>query len=331
MKPVIQPLTDHFGRVIRKLRISITDRCNLRCIYCMPVSPEWRPRSEVLDYEEFTRIARIFVERFGIQKIRLTGGEPLLRKNLHVLVEKLSLLKSIGLTRLSLTTNGVGIKDLAGRLKEAGLDDVNVSLDSLDTGKFKEITEGDLSDVLRGIDEVQKVGLGLKINTVVIRGINDDEIPTLARWAYQLGISLRFIEFMPLDGRGYWRPERVVTEKEILEYIEQVYEITPLEEDAPDPARYYLLNGSVRVGIISSISNPFCSNCDRVRITAYGLLLPCLFSVEGYDLKSLLRSGADEGAIVSAVNAAIMKKPEGFVSMKKNLIKRNISMHAIGG
>lgn len=331
MKASIQPHTDRFGRAVRKLRISITDRCNMRCVYCMPLDPVWRPREEVLDYEEFTHIARIFVKHFGIQKIRLTGGEPLLRKNLQVLVKELASLKSIGLSRLSLTTNGIGLKDLAGYLKEAGLDDVNVSMDSLDPGKFKEITGGDLRDVLRGIEEAQRIGLGLKINTVMIRGVNDDEIPSLIRWAYQMGISLRFIEFMPLDGRGYWKPELVVTEKEILKKIEEAYDITSIDEEASGPARYYVLNGSFRVGVISSVSNPFCNNCDRVRITADGQFLTCLFSLKGYNLKSLLRSGAGEEAIVSAVNAAILKKPEGFASLKKDFVKRDLSMHAIGG
>lgn len=325
-------VSDQFGRVKRKLRISVTDRCNFRCAYCMPEQPEWKPREQILTFEELVHLSRVFVERLGIQQIRLTGGEPLLRKGIEKLVARLKELQPYGLQRLSLTTNGVLLRRLACSLRAAGLADVNISLDAVDPEKFRQITGGgELQPVLEGIEAAREAGLEVKVNAVLIRGLNEDQILPLAQWAYEQSLPLRYIEFMPLDGRGFWQPERVVTEQEILQCLSQRFEITPLPNRGAEPATYYRLNGSGLVGIIPSVSNPFCAACDRLRLTADGTLLTCLFSVQGCDLRTPLRQGAEEASLEALIREAVYKKEAGFVALRRRSSIRHLPMHAIGG
>ena len=328
-------LRDQYGRRMRKLRISVTDRCNLRCFYCMPENPEWKPRSEILNFDEILRLARIFVRDLGIRQIRLTGGEPLLRRSLETLIALLSeKLRPLGLRRISLTTNGVLLPEKAWALKEAGLDDLNVSLDALSPDRFRAITlGGDVAKVIRGIQAAREAGLGVKLNAVVIRGVNDgEELLRLTRWAMEQDLPLRFIEFMPLDGKGVWAPEKVVTGEEILRLLEQDHTVEPLPTPPSEPARYYALDRRYRIGIIPTISAPFCHACDRLRLTADGKLVLCLFSGLSTDLKAPLRSGADDAELARYIRKAVFAKPKGYLEWRENQRKdRLLPMHVMGG
>ena len=326
-------LRDRFGRTMKKLRISLTDRCNFRCVYCMPESPVWGPRKVVLSLEELHHLAAVFVARFGVEQIRLTGGEPLVRSGAPRFVSMLQSLRAAGLRRVSLSTNGALLARYARELADSGLDGVNVSLDSLSPARFHQITGGgDLREVLRGIDAAREAGLPLKFNTVVMRGTNDTEIPALAQWAYRAGIPLRFIEFMPLDSRGLWSPDKVITEREIVALLARDFEVTPLARiNENEPANYYLLNGHFRLGVISTISNPFCARCDRIRLTADGRLFACLFSAAGVDLKSALRPTVNSDLLESRIEAAIRNKSPGFVDRSASMDRGKVGMHVLGG
>lgn len=312
-------LRDSHGRVKRKLRISLTDRCNFRCKYCMPKAPSFLPRDSLLTRAELLALARVFVTELGIAQIRLTGGEPLLRRDLAGIVADLDALRPLGLERISLTTNGALLERRIGALREAGLDDLNVSLDARTPAVFRALTGADVAPVLRGIEAGR--GLPLKVNTVVIRGYNDHEILPLARWAHDQNLELRFIEFMPLDGRGFWSRDKVVTEAEILDVLAPHFPIAPLPRDASPAARYRLGGGTL--GVISTISNPFCASCDRVRVTADGQLYACLFSTRGAELKG-------PGDVAARIRAAVWNKEAGYVA-KPGYAARPISMHHLGG
>jgi cyclic pyranopterin phosphate synthase len=323
-------LSDRFGRTIRKLRVSLTDRCNYRCIYCMPECPVWSARDGILTYEEILRLVGVFVSPLGIEQVRLTGGEPLMRQNVAGLVGKLGALRRAGLRRISLSTNGALLVRHADELAEAGLDGVNVSLDSLSPQRFHDITGGGrLSDVMSGIESARRAGLLVKINCVVMRGANDCDVLPIARWAYDAGISVRFIEFMPLDSRGLWRPHLVFPESEILALLRREYTVSA-QPRTQDPARYYLVNGRLEVGIISTVSNPFCARCDRIRLTADGRLLSCLFSESGVDLKTPMRSGATDAELEARIRAAVFAKPRGFIFKAAHPATR-VGMHVLGG
>jgi GTP 3',8-cyclase len=324
------PLSDRYGRTMKKFRVSLTDRCNLRCVYCMPECPGWRTRDEILGFEEIERLVEIFVVRMGIEQVRLTGGEPLLRQNVADLVAGLGALRTAGLRRVSLSTNGVFLARYARALADAGLDDVNVSLDSLSPRRFEKITGGGrLSDVLAGIEFAREAGVSVKLNCVVMRGVNDGDVLPLARWAYQANLALRFIEFMPLDSRGLWSPEMVFTKREIIASLQQEFAVMS-EPRTPDPARYFMLNGTMRVGVISTVSSPFCAQCDRIRLTADGRLFPCLFTQSGIDLKGTMRAGAGAGRIEACIRNAVANKPLGFVDQSAHLNPR-VGMHVLGG
>lgn len=326
------PLVDQFGRVKRKLRLSVTDRCNYRCIYCMPEEPVWKPREEVLTLEEMARLASIFVRRLGIRRIRLTGGEPTLRSGLATLIEMLQPLRADGLERVSLTSNGVRLGHMAPSLKSAGLDDVNVSMDAVDADRFRSITGGgDLRQVMDGIEASRHAGLKVKVNAVAIRDMNEDQILPLMQWAFEHEIVLRFIEFMPLDGRGLWQPKLTITESDILAEGRKAFDIRLSAGDPSDPARGYLLNGKPLLGIISTISNPFCDQCDRVRITSDGVLLPCLFSPGGPNLRDAMRDGASDEEIIEIARVAIYAKWEGFVALNSRSSLKPLPMHVMGG
>jgi GTP 3',8-cyclase len=326
----VRSLGDQFGRTVKRLRVSLTDRCNFRCVYCMPECPVWAAREEILTFEELRRLIGIFVTRLGIEQLRLTGGEPLLRSGVARFVAMLSELRCAGLRRVSLSTNGVLLTRYARKLAETGLDDINVSVDSLSPERFCQISGGgSLRDVLRGIDCAREAGLPVKINAVVMRGTNDADVLPLARWAYREQLPLRFIEFMPLDSRGLWSPDKVFTERDLIALLSREFEITPMPRTS-EPATYYCLNGSFRVGVISTVSNPFCGSCDRVRLTSDGRLFACLFSPAGVDLKRAVRAKVDNGQLVSRIRAAVFNKPAGFVE-KSALMNGHAGMHVLGG
>lgn len=327
----IQPLVDSYGRVHRDLRISITDRCNFRCTYCMPAEGmQWTPRHDLLTYEEIERIARLLVERYGIDSIRLTGGEPTVRAHLPVLVEKLA---GLGVD-LALTTNGATLRLIAHDLAAAGLRRINISLDTLRPDRFVAITRRDeLAAVLDGIDAALEAGLDpVKINAVMMRGVNDDEVVDFARFGRERGVVIRFIEFMPLDAQGEWTRESVVTYEEIVERIHEVFPLEPVDGRGSSPAeqlRY--VDGGGTIGVIASVTRSFCSSCDRVRLTAEGQLRNCLFSVEDFDLRGPLRAGASDDELAAVIERGVGAKWAGHGVGTVHFIRPNRSMSQIGG
>jgi len=324
-------LVDGFGRVHRDLRISVTDRCNFRCTYCMPAEGlDWMAREDLLTYEELTRVARVCVERFGFEGIRLTGGEPTVRANLPVLIDQLS---SLGVD-LSLTTNGTTLANLAPTLVSAGLERINISLDSLQRERFEQITRRDeLDKVLEGVDAAVSAGLApVKINCVVMRGVNDDEVVDFARFGRERGVTVRFIEFMPLDAQGEWTNEQVVTKAEIVAAIGDVFPLEPVAERESDPAaRWRYVDGGGEFGVIPSVTEAFCESCDRVRLTADGMLRHCLFATRELDLRTLLRNGATDDDLAEAITAEVGAKWAGHQINQVHFIRPSRSMSQIGG
>jgi cyclic pyranopterin phosphate synthase len=334
---MVEALVDSFGRRAKDLRISITDRCNFRCTYCLPAEGlVWLERDELLTYEEQARVARVCVERFGFEAIRVTGGEPTVRARLPRLFE---LLAPLGVD-LAMTTNGVRLPDLALDLAAAGLRRVNVSLDSLRPATFEALTRRDeLDRVLAGIDAALDAGLDpVKVNCVVIRGVNDDEVADLAGFGRDRGVGVRFIEFMPLDANGEWTMDQVVPAREILERIDAVF---PLEELAAPPghaepaARHRYADGRGDVGVIASVTEPFCGDCDRVRITAEGRFRTCLFALDETDVRAILRR-ADPPAVVddalaAAIAGAVGEKWAGHRIGRVDFVRPSRSMSQIGG
>jgi cyclic pyranopterin phosphate synthase len=330
-------LIDPFDRRVKDLRISITDRCNFRCAYCMPEEGmDWLPRTELLTYEEIGRIARVCVERYGFEAIRLTGGEPLIRAHITRLIQ---LLAPLGVD-IAMTTNGVKLGESAHDLKAAGLKRINVSLDTLQRERFVALTKRDeLDRVLKGIAAALDAGLDpVKVNAVVMRGINDDEVVDLARFGRENNVGVRFIEFMPLDAQGEWSNDKVVPAHEIIERIDAVF---PLERIAPDhvePAERYLFRDGVGdVGVIASVTEPFCDNCDRVRVTAEGQFRTCLFALEETDLRSVLRAGIGldepdlDDRLAGAIEAAVATKWAGHRIGQVDFVRPDRSMSQIGG
>lgn len=331
MDPVTAPLVDGFGRVHRDLRISVTDRCNFRCTYCMPAEGlDWMSRDDLLTYEELTRVARVCVERFGFDGVRLTGGEPTVRANLPVLIEQLS---ELGVD-LSLTTNGTTLANLAPELVAAGLERINISLDSLRRDRFEQITRRDeLDRVLDGIDAAIRSGLSpVKVNCVVMRGVNDDEIVDFARFGRDRGVTVRFIEFMPLDAQGEWTNEQVVSKAEIVAAIAAEFEVEPVaERDSEPAARWRYIDGCGEFGVIPSVTEAFCESCDRVRLTADGMLRHCLFATRELDLRSMLRAGATDDDLAEAISAEVGAKWAGHQINQVHFIRPTRSMSQIGG
>ena len=336
---------DQFGRGKRKLRISVTDRCNFKCVYCMPEHPEWMKKHDLLSFEELYQFCDFMVRR-GIEFIRITGGEPLMRQGVVHFVAQLQNLKKLGLKRISMTSNAHYLKQYAQALKHAGLDDLNISLDSLDATQFKQLTQKDLAPVLDGIRAAQAVGLPIKINSVLMSGINDNQILPLARWSVQQKVILRFIEFMPLDGDRKWSTEHVVSEQHILETLATEFAVTTQAHDSAqatsNPARQYLINEHP-IGIISTITNSFCGTCDRVRLTAQGEFYNCLFAPQGLNLKSEIKAltssePLSEVSLNGALSSYIWNKEQGFHAIEQRLnsqslakSSRKISMHMLGG
>jgi cyclic pyranopterin phosphate synthase len=337
-------LVDPFGRTIRDLRISVTDRCNFRCTYCMPAEGlQWLPREDLLTFEELTRLGRIFVERFNVDGLRLTGGEPTVRANLPVLVAKLAELRVPATSEsslagqkpdLSITTNGATFGLLARELREAGLDRVNVSLDSLRAERFLAITRrDDLAKVLDGIAAAQEAGFDpVKVNCVVERGVNDDEIVDLAAWGRDTGVSVRFIEFMPLDASGAWDRGKVVGQDEIVAAIDAVFPLEPLGGRGAAPAdRWRYRDGRGDVGVIPSVTKPFCGDCDRVRLTAEGSFRTCLFETREFDLRAMLRGGASDDELAAEIERAVGTKWAGHAIGQVHFLRPKRSMSQIGG
>ncbi|MFH1703936.1 MAG: GTP 3',8-cyclase MoaA [Nitrospirota bacterium] len=305
-------LKDNYHRTIDYLRVSITDRCNLQCIYCMP-SGGLIPieHKEILRYEEIIRVIRI-AAKIGVRKIRITGGEPLVRRNVVYFIASI---KNIpGIEDLSLTTNGILLSRYAEELKSAGLDRVNVSLDTLKPKRYREITRsGDLSLVLKGIEAIEKVGLNpIKINMVPIRGVNSDEIEEFARLTLKAAYQVRFIEYMPFGSEDMWSPEKFISTEEIKSIVEGIGPLIPAKLRKSGPARYFRFeNATGVIGFISPISNHFCNECNRLRLTADGKLRPCLFSETEIDLKPALRGGSSDDEIERLIKLSIEVKPEG--------------------
>jgi cyclic pyranopterin phosphate synthase len=324
------PLVDGHGRVHRDLRISVTDRCNLRCTYCMPEEGMvWQPREELLTFEEVERLARVMVERLGIDAIRLTGGEPTLRANLPSLVSRLATLG----TDLSITTNATTLDRQAAPLAAAGLKRVNISLDTLQRDRFVELTRrDDLDRVLAGIDAALAAGLApVKLNVVAMRGVNDDEIVDLAAFGRQRGLGVRFIEFMPLDASGDWEAGAVVSQAEIVAAIDAAFPLEPVARGSAPAALWRYRDGAGTVGVIPSVTQPFCGDCDRIRLTADGKLRTCLFATSETDLRDLVRNGAPDEVVADVVAAAVGEKGPGHLIGQPAFIRPRRSMSQIGG
>ena len=329
-------LVDPFGRVIRDLRVSVTDRCNFRCTYCMPEEGmTWLPREEVLTFEEIERLGRLMVERYGVDSIRLTGGEPTVRAHLPVLVRKLAALRTAhGPIDLAMTTNAATLRLVAGSLRDAGLSRLNISLDSLRRDRFEEMTRRDeLDRVLDGIDAALEAGFDpVKINTVVQRGVNDDEIVDLATFGRQRGVEVRFIEWMPLDASGRWDGGAVVGQDEIVATIDAVYPMEQMPARGAAPAdRWRYLDGGGTVGVIPSVTKPFCGDCDRVRLTADGQLRTCLFATDEFDLRAAMRRGESDDEVAARIERAVATKWAGHKINQVDFVRPARSMSQIGG
>ncbi|AXO38507.1 GTP 3',8-cyclase MoaA [Micromonospora chalcea] len=327
-------LADRYGRVARDLRVSLTDKCNLRCTYCMPAEGlPWLSGPQLLSDDEIVRLVGVAVTRLGITEVRFTGGEPLIRPGLPGIVAAVAALTPR--PRISLTTNGIGLARMAPALRDAGLDRVNVSLDTLDRDRFTALTRRDrLADVLAGLAGAADAGLTpVKINSVLMRGTNDDEAPELLRFALAHGYELRFIEQMPLDAQHGWDRSTMVTADEILASLQAAFALTPdPSERGAAPAETWLVDGGpARVGVIASVTRPFCGDCDRTRLTADGQVRNCLFATEESDLRGALRDGADDEELARRWRAAMWAKRAGHGIDDPTFLQPARSMSAIGG
>jgi cyclic pyranopterin phosphate synthase len=330
----IQPLADRHGRIATDLRVSLIDRCNLRCSYCMPAEGlDWLPNEQVLTDDEVVRLIGIGVERLGITAVRFTGGEPLLRKGLVDVVRRTKLLDPA--PEVSLTTNALGLGRVAGALRDAGLDRVNVSLDTIRRDDFARITLRDrFDDVITGLEAAREAGLEpVKVNAVLLRGINDDQGPELLRWCLEQGYHLRFIEQMPLDPQHGWTRSTMVTADEILAGLEREFTLTEAREPrGSQPAEEFLVDGGpLTVGVIASVTRPFCGDCNRVRLTADGQVRNCLFARDESDLRAPLRAGASDQEIADRWVAAMAAKLPGHGIDDPTFLQPTRPMSAIGG
>jgi cyclic pyranopterin phosphate synthase len=330
----LEPLIDGFGRVHDNLRISVTDRCNIRCFYCMPETEvRFVDRGEILDFEEIERFARIAAS-LGIRKLRVTGGEPLVRRDLPGLIRRLAAIP--GITDLALTTNGVLLPELAAPLYEAGLRRLNVHLDTLDRERFRQITRrDDLEKVLEGLAEAKRLGFrGTKLNAVAVKNLVEPDIVPLARYARENGFEVRYIEFMPLDAQNLWDRSKVLLADDIICMLSR--DIAPLVP-VPDPdprapaTEYAFADGIGRIGVIASVSRPFCLSCNRIRLTADGKLRYCLFAIEEDDVKLLMRSGAGDDEIAALIRRNVAGKWEGHEINSAKFVPPPRPMYSIGG
>lgn len=333
--PPITSLIDRFGRKHKDLRISVTDVCNLRCGYCLPDEKvTWLPKASLLQRDEIVRIASV-AANYGIRSVRLTGGEPLLRRDLVSIVEDLAKLTSDGQPlEISMTTNALGLAKTAQSLRDAGLQRLNISLDTLDGKQFERLTKRNrLHDVLAGIDAAKTVGYHpIKINIVPMRGINDTELTDIVHWAHELGLEPRFIEQMPLDAGSAWNRDTMMTADEVYTTLSKVYDLQEIPGRGSSPAkRYREARTGHHVGIIASVTQPFCHACDRIRLTADGMLRNCLFSQEETSVRAALRSGADDDQIAKLLGLCIAAKKRGHGTDDESIPKPERPMNAIGG
>ncbi len=326
-------LTDTHGRTVRDLRLSVTDRCNLRCVYCMPAEGmAWLPKGDLLTYEEIARFTRVCVE-CGVTGVRLTGGEPTVRADLPVLVRLLHELSSE--LDLALTTNGLKLPEMCAPLRAAGLRRVNVSLDTLSPERFHALARRDrFHEVIAGLAAARATGFApIKLNAVLMRGQNDDEVVGLARWARAEGYELRFIEWMPLDFQRGWDRTQLVSADEILAQLDAAFPLEPEPGDDPSaPARTFRYrDGGGRVGVIASVTKPFCGTCDRIRLTADGQVRTCLFAHTEYDFRKLMRAGGSDDEIEALLRAAVLRKLPGHLISQPGFVQPARGMSAIGG
>ena len=330
---ITEPLIDTFGRIHTNLRISVTDRCNIRCFYCMPETVRFLPRAEILTYEEIGRLVRVLAQ-MGVNKLRVTGGEPLVRAKLPRLIEMLAAVP--GIRDIALTTNGILLAEQAQALKDAGLRRINISLDGLSEETFRKISRREgLERVLNGIFAAQRAGFEkIRLNAVAIRGITEAEVLPLGRFARQHCLEMRFIEFMPLDAENNWRTEQVLSGDEIRGILEAEFgPLIPLERDDPSQTAvdFEFADGAGRIGFINPVTQPFCHNCNRLRITAEGKIRNCLFSTEESDVRALLRDGGSNEEIVEVVRAVVNAKKPGHGIDTDDFIKPERAMYQIGG
>ncbi len=325
-------LLDRYGRMHDDLRISVTDRCNFRCFYCMPEEGmTWLPHEEILGYEEIARVVRI-TTALGFSGYHLTGGEPLLRRDLHLLIEQMLAVQP-GMD-LALTTNGVLLPRMAKDLYAAGLRRVNISLDSMDAGKFLLMTRRDaFRQVMDGIEAAAAAGFApIKVNAVAVKGLSEEELPRFARWARETGHVVRFIEYMPLDADRTWAHEKVLTAEEILEGLSVEGELELVSGHPSDPAtRYRYKDGRGEVGVIASVTRPFCRDCNRIRLTADGMVRTCLFSTTEHDIKKMLRGGASDEDIEAWLAGVVRTKTPGHLIGQEEFVQPVRTMSAIGG
>jgi cyclic pyranopterin phosphate synthase len=335
-------LVDAYQRPIRDLRISVTDRCNFRCTYCMPLDKyEWIDKKEILTFEEIERLAALFI-RLGVEKIRLTGGEPLVRQNLDQLIAKISAVD--GLKDLCLTTNGALLTEQINGLKRAGLKRLNVSIDSLDPQRFKQMTKrGDLNKVLDGIFAAQAAGLApIKLNAVIERGVNDEDIIPLVEFSREHGFAMRFIEFMDVGNANNWTSTKLVSKKEIIATIQAKFPLKEVgrEQGSAPSVDYEFLDGRGDLGVIASVSEPFCSSCTRIRLTADGKIVTCLFSQVGHDVKALLRGGATDDEVEALLTSIWQNRTDRYSVERLQALNsdhydpkshRKIEMISLGG
>jgi GTP 3',8-cyclase len=327
-------LVDRFGRTATDLRVSLTDRCNLRCSYCMPAEGlDWLPNDDVLTDDEVVRLITVAVQRLGVREVRFTGGEPLLRRGLPDIIRRTTALRPRPET--SITTNALGLTHTARALAEAGLDRVNVSLDTVRAADFHTITRRDrLADVVAGLEAASAAGLGpVKVNAVLLRGINDEQAPELLRWCLDRGYQLRFIEQMPLDAQHGWSRKEMITADEIFASLATEFVLEPAEEPRGSaPAELFTVDGGpATVGVIASVTRPFCGDCDRVRLTADGQVRNCLFARQESDLRTALRTGADDAEIADRWRAAMLTKRPGHGIDDTSFLQPSRPMSAIGG
>ncbi|HKO42832.1 MAG TPA: GTP 3',8-cyclase MoaA [Pyrinomonadaceae bacterium] len=329
-------LRDSFNREIRDLRVSLTDRCNFRCFYCLPHGePPIAPKEQMLSYEEIEYVCDIFVS-LGIEKIRLTGGEPMMRRDIETIIEKLARLKDRGLRDLALTTNGYFLPDRAQGLKTAGLDRITISVDSLKRDVFKQMTGVDVLDrVLAGLDAAKQADLSpIKINAVIVRGHNDEEVSDFAQFARDYDVKMRFIEFMPLDSGHDWSRDDVVSGREIRNRIEERFPLVPLDvsRGSETSSRYRFADGAPgEIGIIAPVTEPFCGACSRIRLTADGQIRTCLFSTVEYSLRDLVRDNASRADIINFIESAVLKKEPRHYINEPQFEAPSRSMSFIGG
>ena len=310
---LLRPMTDPFGRTISYLRVSVTDRCDLRCFYCMSEDMTFLPKADLLTLEELDRLCSAFIAK-GVRKLRLTGGEPLVRRNVMSLVRSLSRhLKSGALNELTLTTNGSQLARYANELRDCGVRRINVSMDTLDPAKFKAITRwGDLDKVLAGIEAARSAGLAVKINAVALKNMNEDEIPALMEWAHRQAMALTLIEVMPMGDIGEGRIDQYVPLSLLRARLAKQYTLTDLDDDTGGPARYVRVNETGgKLGFITPMTHNFCESCNRVRITCTGTLHTCLGHEDASDLRKPLRASADNELLAAAIDRAIGLKPKG--------------------